>query len=556
MKVNLKAITPNIEETIVEIARVSSSRKNKSEAPEGLINYLIKNWHFSPFEHGYITMEIETSKAIGIQLLRHRSFTFQEFCISGDSLVKLWYPESKNSKQVPIKDLYKRFTSSYWDRNRVPKVKVFDEDLKTFVSKEILEVFKTGEKDLYEVELDNGKKIKATKEHKFLTNSGFNRLEGLKVGDFLACNGVVVHHSKEWMEEAKKESLTRNGVQYIADKAGVSYHTIRKWLRIHGLQFTRKEISRYTEIWNKRLPKSEQPMYGKSHTYDTRMKQRESSRKGSDSNLYTGSDVSWRKMVTNECIKQKAFLAKRQGILLEELDKYEVDHIKPVYSHPELALDINNLQLLTKEEHTKKSEGEMVDSKYTVSYSPIKSIRCVGKEMTYDLEVNHKSHNYVANGIVTHNSQRYQDVGKVSDSGMFEDVEIRKQATNNRQSSEEVFDPFIKDPLYNDFHNETELASKAVLEHQSYSETLYNNLLEGGVAREQARMVLPMATKTRIYMTGSIRSWLSFLNVRLDQHAQVEIREVANEIADILQGELPLISSACNNFNYRKGLFM
>ena len=79
MEVKLKSITPNIETNIVEIARVSSKRKDKSEDPEGLINYLIKNKHWSPFEHGFITMEIKTSKAIGIQLLRHRSFTFQEF---------------------------------------------------------------------------------------------------------------------------------------------------------------------------------------------------------------------------------------------------------------------------------------------------------------------------------------------------------------------------------------------------------------------------------------------------------------------------------------------
>lgn len=71
-------MTPNIEQTIVEIARVSSSRKDKTENQAGLINYLIKNNHWSPFEHGFITFEIETSKAIGIQLLRHRSFTFQE----------------------------------------------------------------------------------------------------------------------------------------------------------------------------------------------------------------------------------------------------------------------------------------------------------------------------------------------------------------------------------------------------------------------------------------------------------------------------------------------
>lgn len=79
MRVKLKAITPNAEVNIVEIARVSSSRVDKSEAPEGLINYLIKNKHWSPFQHSYLTFEIETSKAIGIQLLRHLSFTFQEF---------------------------------------------------------------------------------------------------------------------------------------------------------------------------------------------------------------------------------------------------------------------------------------------------------------------------------------------------------------------------------------------------------------------------------------------------------------------------------------------
>lgn len=79
MKVSLKSITPNAEVNVVEIARVSSSRQDKSEAPEGLLRYLIENKHWSPFQHSYLTFEITTSKAIGIQLLRHLSFTFQEF---------------------------------------------------------------------------------------------------------------------------------------------------------------------------------------------------------------------------------------------------------------------------------------------------------------------------------------------------------------------------------------------------------------------------------------------------------------------------------------------
>ena len=79
MKVTLLNVTPNAEDHIVEVARVSSSRKNKKNKPEGLLRYLVQHKHWSPFEHSYATFEIETSKAIGIQLIRHRSFSFQEF---------------------------------------------------------------------------------------------------------------------------------------------------------------------------------------------------------------------------------------------------------------------------------------------------------------------------------------------------------------------------------------------------------------------------------------------------------------------------------------------
>lgn len=215
MKVNLKAITPECEKTIVEIARVSSSRKNKSEKPEGLLNYLINHSHWSPFEHGYITMEIETSKAIGIQLIRHRSFTFQEF------------------------------------------------------------------------------------------------------------------------------------------------------------------------------------------------------------------------------------------------------------------------------------------------------------------------------------SQRYQDVSKVSEEGMFEDIEIRRQAENNRQSSSEVFNPSLTESSKNEITAKDSIEGALLV-----CQNIYERLLEAGVAREQARMILPMATKTRIYMTGSVRSWIHFLSIRDDEHAQKEIRDIAKEIKNILVEELPIISKA------------
>lgn len=67
------------EDILVHIARVSSSREDTFEDPEPLIRYLIKNNHWSPFEHTFCTFEIITSLPIATQYLRHRSFTFQQF---------------------------------------------------------------------------------------------------------------------------------------------------------------------------------------------------------------------------------------------------------------------------------------------------------------------------------------------------------------------------------------------------------------------------------------------------------------------------------------------
>ena len=79
MKVELKWITPNAEQEIVEIARVSSSREDKTLEAYKLIRYLIKNLHWSPFEMANLCLSVETSIPIAIQLLRHKSATgFQQ----------------------------------------------------------------------------------------------------------------------------------------------------------------------------------------------------------------------------------------------------------------------------------------------------------------------------------------------------------------------------------------------------------------------------------------------------------------------------------------------
>jgi len=79
MKVNLVTVTPDAEKQMGYIARVSNPKNQSNPAVAGLLGYCIKHGHWSVFEQAHMTVEIETTRAIAAQILRHRSFTFQEF---------------------------------------------------------------------------------------------------------------------------------------------------------------------------------------------------------------------------------------------------------------------------------------------------------------------------------------------------------------------------------------------------------------------------------------------------------------------------------------------
>lgn len=121
-------------------------------------------------------------------------------------------------------------------------------------------------------------------------------------------------------------------------------------------------------------------------------------------------------------------------------------------------------------------------------------------------------------------SQRYAKVAQT------EPVELRKQAASNRQSSTDV----VKDEVING-------KLRGIL---GQAQHVYEQLLEAGVARECARMVLPLATSTTLYMTGSVRSWIHYFQVRCDEHTQKEHRLVAEEIREIFKTQFPATSEA------------
>lgn len=105
MKAQLKWVTPEAELEIVEIARVSSKRKDKRDEPEGLIKYLIEHKHWSPFEMANMCIDIECSVAVGRQILRHKSFSFQELSqryieVPGIEEVEFYMQDSGINRQI------------------------------------------------------------------------------------------------------------------------------------------------------------------------------------------------------------------------------------------------------------------------------------------------------------------------------------------------------------------------------------------------------------------------------------------------------------------------
>ena len=131
-------------------------------------------------------------------------------------------------------------------------------------------------------------------------------------------------------------------------------------------------------------------------------------------------------------------------------------------------------------------------------------------------------------------SQRYAEVVDI------EPIELRKQGATNRQVGDEVFDPLIDCMVYN------EKASVLIAQEIERVQNLYQILLKAGVAKECARMILPMATSTTLYLNGSVRSWIHYLEQRTSAHAQKEHRDVAVLVENIFKEQFPMTSKALN----------
>jgi thymidylate synthase (FAD) len=127
-------------------------------------------------------------------------------------------------------------------------------------------------------------------------------------------------------------------------------------------------------------------------------------------------------------------------------------------------------------------------------------------------------------------SQRYADT-KLLDKAVPPD--LRRQDTKNRQNSIDDFGDYVKLGM-----------QTKIQQHFDAGQRLYDSLLDQGVALESARFVLPLATPTRIYMKGSVRSWIHYLQLRTTSGTQKEHRDVAEAIRCVFICEYPDVAEA------------
>ena len=159
----------------------------------------------------------------------------------------------------------------------------------------------------------------------------------------------------------------------------------------------------------------------------------------------------------------------------------------------------------------------------------------VFEQSTMTLEI--ETTRAIAAQILRHRSFTFQEFSqRYADTKLLETIELpelRRQDSKNRQNSIDDLDSKVIETL-----------NKQMITLFSSAYSLYNQMLEDGVAKECARMVLPLCTPTRIYMTGSCRSWIHYIDLRSAHGTQKEHKSIAQNCKTIFKQSFPIVSKS------------
>ena len=153
-----------------------------------------------------------------------------------------------------------------------------------------------------------------------------------------------------------------------------------------------------------------------------------------------------------------------------------------------------------------------------------------------DMCVEIKTSRGIAAQILRHRSFSFQEFSqRYSEATDYEDIELRLQGNKNRQVGEDLVPK-----NHPEFNNLNGLLAESL----SLSEHCYQTMIDNGIAKEVERMVLPLTTQTTMYMKGSLRSWIHYIDLRTQENTQKEHRLIADGCKKIFIDNFPVIAEA------------
>jgi flavin-dependent thymidylate synthase len=479
----------------------------------------------SVLEHGVWNLLLTgVSRSLTHELVRHRAG--MGYCLAGD--VEVFSGSQQKGRFDGVKKKWTMKQLYEWSKDpkrkgrlKLMTVRCFDGE--SFVQARIKAVSCSGIKRIYRVSLDDGKMIRCSLDHRFMTPEGWKTVRDLQVGECLGTNGLPTTGlvREELYDRYHKQNQT---LAQIAQSFNCSLHTVRKWLRRFGLQKAQGVGMLGREAWNKGLSYTA----GWHHSEQNKELFR-TQKLGEKNSRWLGDNASPN---AGRLRAQKLFPKQPcEACGYSEGHRHHLDR-NTLNNHR------SNIQFLCNSCHQLKHlEEDGSPNLLTVRWVPIVSIKQEGDEPTYDLEVDHDSHNFVANGIITHNSQLSQ---RYVDESVAEYVEpdiiasdpdlhaIWLECVKNSHAAyvklAEGLNQKLADP---------KAAAAAMLPPDADRTTRRK------AARQAARSVLPNATETKIFVTANARALRHFLEQRGSQHAEPEIRKLANVILDVLAKDSP-----------------
>ena len=529
---------------VVQAARVSYGAGTKSYSEdEALIRYLMRNYHTTPFEMVELKFHIRAPMDCWRQWIRHRTA-----CLAGDNLLDFDLPSGVKRRgnqkyTLSVKDIFERFQPSYnqrpdkqryqyHKRDRVQNMllRCFNEDTSVITHTHIVDIWESGVKDIYTLSTTDSE-IKASEDHLILTSEGWKKLKDIVVNvDKVICLGKSLQQGPK------------------AQSPNIDYKNER-WLPVVG--------------WEDYYKVSDQGRI-----------QRITGGRGSQYGRYKKITIS----------KDRAVVTlNRPGVQDTKLVSILVlEAFKGCKTHPSFeachnngnSLDnrVENLRWDTPKNNVEDKIQHGDTTKFGIRLELVTAKIKTSTEMTYDIEVEGPYHNFSCNSIVTHNSvNEYSTRYSEAIDSCQTTEEWRMQGTGNKQGSSGLVvawaDGYEVTCRNGTYHvmcpNGTVVGSwdhePSAAEYLTYIESTsqealrdtYEERLKFGVAREQARKDLPLSTYTEAYWKIDLHNLFHFLRLRLDSHAQYEIRQYAKAIFCIIDDNEGL-NASCRAFeDYR-----